>query len=233
MAPDSSNGALPNQGNQVAVTSFIDSDDEECLARDQINILHWIENSERHKKALQFWETQDALCTRRVDSKRKQSAAAKNEVYQLIGFYSVFQGVLLTAVAQSNMLHCNHWYFPFILSALASISALVGICLKFRTVRKLEKTIDSEKQSRQIFVNRIQKLRWLGQDFKFSRDAQDGGKVNSRRNTILNISIVAVMLLMVGFSGTFLGAIHRILCNPGYSLLPTQDVSPVAKGGSV
>lgn len=143
-------GVVAGSGDGSGAVADSDTDKEDITARNQIKILRWIESSTRHKKALEFWEAQDNLCTRRVDNKRKQSLALKNEVYQLIGFYSVFQGVLLTAVSQSNLLHCNNWGFPFSLSLLASCSAIVGVYLKFAAVWELEKTIESEKMSRQV-----------------------------------------------------------------------------------
>lgn len=150
-----------------------DSGNEEVFARTQIKNLLWIKTSERHQKALNFWSAQDALCTRRVDSKRKQGLAVQNEVYQLIGFYSVFQGLLLTAVSQSNFLHCNNWWSAFSLSGFASIIALIGICQKCRAVWELERTIESEKESRQLFVLRGQKLLSEGPNFKFHLHAKD------------------------------------------------------------
>ena len=49
--------------------------------------------------ALEEWEKKDELFAQRVDRNRKQSLSVKNEIYQLIGFYSVLKGVLLTAVS--------------------------------------------------------------------------------------------------------------------------------------
>jgi hypothetical protein len=34
---------------------------------------------------------------------------AKNELYQLINFYIVFQGIVFTIVAQGNTLNCNNF----------------------------------------------------------------------------------------------------------------------------
>jgi uncharacterized membrane protein len=90
------------------------------------------------------------LFASRVDKKRKQSSSLRNEIYQLIGFYLVFQGVLMTAVAQSNYLTCHNWWTAFCLSLLASVVTVGGVIQKFRSVISLEKTIASEGYSRMV-----------------------------------------------------------------------------------
>jgi len=199
-----------------AVVIDVDSDsgDEEIFSRKQVKNLIWIDKSKRHKKALEFWTRQDNLCTRRVDSKRTQSLAVKNEVYQLIGFYSVFQGVLLTAVSQSNLLHCNNQWSAHSLSGLASVVVFVGICQKFWTVWELERTIESEKASRQVYVTRGERLLAKGEKFRFHKDARDGHVNPNIKQWKLFASIFGVIVGLCLFSGTFLASINRILCHP-------------------
>jgi hypothetical protein len=131
-----------------------DSDPEavqrENLAKLEIDNVIWIKKSRRHRVALEEWEKKDELFAQRVDRKRKQSLSVKNEIYQLIGFYSVFQGVLLTAVSQSNLLHCNNWWTAFFLSAFASIVCIAGVIQKFHTILGWEKTIRSEDNARKV-----------------------------------------------------------------------------------
>ena len=106
-----------------------------------------------YKLALEQWEAKDKLFTTRVDRKTKQSLSVRNEIYQLVGFYSVFQGVLLTAVAQSNLLHCNNWWSAFTLSALASLVTVIGVNQKFDTILDLERTIGTETLARKVLYH--------------------------------------------------------------------------------
>ena len=106
-----------------------------------------------YKVALEHWEAKDRLFTTRVEKKTKQSLSVRNEIYQLVGFYSVVQGVLLTAVAQSNLLHCNNWWSVFTLSALASFVTVFGVKQKFDTILALEKTIETEAISRKVLYH--------------------------------------------------------------------------------
>ena len=65
----------------------------------EVKNLLWIEKNEVHKKALEDWERKGQLLTAKVERKKKRSSNLKNEVYQVIGFFSVFQEVVLTAVS--------------------------------------------------------------------------------------------------------------------------------------
>lgn len=128
---------------------------EENEALEEIDNVLWIKNlpitkKNRCKEALESWEKKDKLFTSRIDRKRKQSSDFQNEVYQQIGFYSVFQGVLLTAVAQSSLLHCNNTWTAALLSSLASFVTIIGVILKLRSIKELENTIASEESTRRV-----------------------------------------------------------------------------------
>lgn len=103
-----------------------------------------------YKKALAEWEREVALFESRVERKTKQSEGLKEEIYSVIGFYSVFQGVLLTATSQSNYLHCLNVGIPIALSAFASVGTLVHIGQKFQVIRGLQKNIDLEEISLKV-----------------------------------------------------------------------------------
>ena len=126
------------------------------LLESELRNIMWMRGWDPNNKpllynvALEVWTAKDKLFASRVEKKTKQSLSVRNEIYQLIGFYSVFQGVLLTAVAQSNLLHCNNWWSAFTLSALASLVTVGGVIQKFYTVWSLEKTIGTEDIARKV-----------------------------------------------------------------------------------
>jgi hypothetical protein len=63
--------------------------------------------------------------------------SVKNEIYQVVGFFSAFQGLLITAAAQSNLLRCNNVGFVLALSAYATAVAVFGIWQKITAVEEL------------------------------------------------------------------------------------------------
>lgn len=117
---------------------------------EEIKNLLWIENHPVHKRALEEWERKLNLFTARVERKKKQSGDLRNEIYNLVGFFSVFQGVLLTAVSQSNLLHCNNAWSPISLSTLASVVTIAGVWQKFRVMEDLENNIYKEGRALQV-----------------------------------------------------------------------------------
>lgn len=195
---------------------------EENLAESEIYSLLWLEDPENEPenkvlaRALKAWEKKDELFARRIDRKRKQSNSITNEIYQLVGFYSVFQGVLLTAVAQSNLLQFNNWWTAFFLSLLASLVTIGGVVQKFLAVLALELTIKNEESTRKECVTRVQKLKFKRQEFNFKVDAKDA-KNQKFDLTKLWLSAVAILIILVFFSGLFLASIYEILCHPDSS----------------
>lgn len=85
----------------------------------QIKNLLWINSQPIYRTALADWKCKVSCFEARVERKTKLCADLSNEVYNLIGFYSFFQGMLLTSTIQSNYLHCQNFWFVFFLSALA------------------------------------------------------------------------------------------------------------------
>lgn len=195
----------------------------ENLAEIQIQGLMWLEEpgNEIYAKAHKTWEAQDALFAKRIDKKKEQSNSLRNEIYQLFGFYSVFQGVLLTAVAQSNFLYCHNWWSAFFLSLFASLVSIGGIIEKFLAVVALEKTIKNEADTRQECIHRVGRLLRKRGDFHFHVDAQDG-KPRAFDLHRLRLSVLIVFMCLVAFSALFLASIYRILCHPGPPPAPSS-----------
>jgi len=115
--------------------------------------LKGVDGDKKHvlyRVALEHWEEKEKLLSTKLEKNTNLIMSVRNEIYQLIGFYSVFQGVLLTAVAQSNLLHCNNWWSVFTLSALASFVTVYGVLQKFDTLLRLEDVIGAERISLKV-----------------------------------------------------------------------------------
>jgi len=91
---------------------------------------------------LEEWEKQFKASR---DSRLKQESEvndAKNELYQWIGFYSVFQGVVFTGVALSNNLGCRQSWGPTSLSLIASIVTIVNVHFKLLNYEKVKRDLE-------------------------------------------------------------------------------------------
>jgi hypothetical protein len=89
--------------------------------------------------ALAFKDASEAATRyENVFYKRKEEMrSVKNEIYQVVGFFSAFQGLLITAAAQSNLLRCNNVGFILALSALATAIAVFGMFQKITAMEDL------------------------------------------------------------------------------------------------
>jgi hypothetical protein len=63
--------------------------------------------------------------------------------------------LLLTAVAQSSLLHKNNHAFPLALSAFATVLTVLGVCQKNMQIRELRKTIKDEDPTRKVHTHYI------------------------------------------------------------------------------
>ncbi len=76
--------------------------------------------------------------------------SVKNEIYQVVGFFSAFQGLLITAAAQSNLLHCNNVGFVLALSAYATAVAVFGIWQKITVMEVLRLANNRNKHHMEV-----------------------------------------------------------------------------------
>ncbi|KAG0585783.1 hypothetical protein KC19_2G038700 [Ceratodon purpureus] len=117
---------------------------------------------------LQDWDDEKKQMLLSVESYRGRCNAAKAELYQLMGFYSVFQGVVFTAVSTASKLTCETSFFPAVLSGLASIATIVSVHYKldYYTIEKV-KFLKAQHQSGNI-IKKVRKLRGNGASFNFA-----------------------------------------------------------------
>jgi hypothetical protein len=142
-----------------ANNSIVQVDKVNDVDREIRNLLGFRDVVVNHKTlckvALEEWQNNAVLFGNRVDKRKKESRNIRNEVYQVVGFFSAFQGLLLTAVAQSNLLHKNNRAFPLALSAFATVLTVLGVGQKNRQIKELGKTIKDEDPTRKVHTHYI------------------------------------------------------------------------------
>lgn len=113
----------------------------------------WAKNDPVFSVALEEWDRKERLLSGRVERREKRSADLINQIFNLVGFYSVFQGVVLTAVSQlksDTKSQCGKVWFPIVLSVVAAVVTFIGVWLKFRNLKELEDSINTEKRAQAV-----------------------------------------------------------------------------------
>ncbi|KAH8951036.1 hypothetical protein BDL97_09G005000 [Sphagnum fallax] len=108
--------------------------------------------------ALEDWESSSEQFKKRLDTYKKDQNVLRNEIYQGVGFFSAFQGLLLTAVAQSTKLSCKNLIFPFLLSAIATVTTVALVLQKNSLINNWESRISEEEPARKVRRHRIRCL---------------------------------------------------------------------------
>jgi hypothetical protein len=144
----------------------------------------------------------------RVEKITARANGFKNELYQLIGFYSVFQGVILTSVAQTNLIKCNQSWGPATLSALASIATLAGVWNKFYSYNKEKRSLKKATNDFKALQTRILSLKKSGKAFKFPQPTEIRRKSQGFELSYL-WTVVSTLLI---FSVITLASCFVVLC---------------------
>jgi hypothetical protein len=104
-----------------------------------------IDKDPKLRLLLRDWEKSYKVARERIEKKETRTINAKAELYQMLGFYSVFQGVVLTAVAQSNTLYCLSSWAPASLSLLVSAVTVVSVHYKLTNYSRLKVALKGER----------------------------------------------------------------------------------------
>jgi hypothetical protein len=90
--------------------------------------------------AFYIWKTDSKDTDSQIDGFKSDIKDGWTDVYQLIGFFSVFQGVLFQGLTQlTSQLSCEFYKIPFTLSVLASVATVTGAHVKLSKVRGYRK----------------------------------------------------------------------------------------------
>jgi hypothetical protein len=114
--------------------------------------LRIIDEDPEKKLFLQNMETERSDFNKKINSKSTDVITVKADLYQFIGIYSVFQAVILTAVAQSSALGCNISWAPGLLSFFASVVTLASVYSKLHYYHDQRNIVDDWKNGEAVSV---------------------------------------------------------------------------------
>ncbi|CAM6057319.1 unnamed protein product [Sphagnum tenellum] len=203
------------------VTVVLDIINEKAVNADEVKARHLfdIRADKNLNWLLDDWQTQFKVARDRIETKSTRTNNAKNDLYQWIGFFSVFQGVVLTAVAQSSTLGCQQSWAPAALSLIASLVTVVSVHFKLVNYRGLNASLLKEIHQSQILHDQIAALRAQGKDFNFGWFIERTQEISKRKDEkkpqgLQDKYYWAVILALVTFSTIILLCCIIVLCGP-------------------
>jgi hypothetical protein len=102
------------------------------------------------KVAFENYSESHTILQNLIYKREEEMRSVKNEIYQVVGFFSAFQGLLITVAAQSNLLRCNNAGFVLALSAFATAVAVFGIVQKNTVITDLRRGTSSDKRGMEV-----------------------------------------------------------------------------------
>ena len=135
--------------------TVVDEDKRVSAYRELVNLHNIDAHNPVLKVALREWEKKAKDLNKKVTRREARSADLTNQIFNIIGFFAVFQGVVLTAVTQLTQTAkgplCGKIWFPIVLTGVGAVITIGGILYKFQGLRSFELTINTEKQAQQVF----------------------------------------------------------------------------------
>jgi hypothetical protein len=194
------NGVVPGSGH-IDIFNADEFNEEETRAQ----LLFDRKNDPMWSCALEEWEkTRDRI---------ERKISARNDLYQWIWFFIVFQGVVLTAVAQSTTLGCQQSWAPAVLSLIASLVTVVIVHNKLVTYKVFNASLLKETHQSQVLHDQLAELRATGKKFNFSWFDQRS-EVRFQFKGLNDFFHWAVISALVVSSAIVLLCCILILCGP-------------------
>jgi len=133
--------------------------------------------------ALKTWRAQYKELKSQQNDKNGDIKDMKSDMYQLVGFFSVFQGVLFQGVTQLSTNACEFRYIPIALSVAATLGTIFGVSLKFSELLDIQERSNGYAISIKVLLYYINEILRQGKDFSFlpvaDTSANDSALVNS------------------------------------------------------
>lgn len=171
-------------------------------------------------EALKEWKEAQSGLEGKVERRTKQTDKLIFEIYQLVGLYSVFVGVVFTAALQSQSIKCQHIWSPVLLCVVAWLIIILVTRKRLKRYKALRVTIKSEDKARAAVYGQISKLKsfgYQGFDFREDVDERRSARVGTKLEStyICGVRVTAsrvIPFVLTALTLILVGSFIHILC---------------------
>lgn len=186
--------------------------------RTKAQILESLPNSIAHRVRLgMLYGDEDALnCV--ANSLEKSVRRLCKELYQIIGFYALFQGVIFTAVAQSNLLTCADSWAPAVASVAVSVGTICGVVAKLCRIGLEGESLKQNSARASAVFDKIYEIRSRGQGVDLEAEVWEVGhgrlpEPRAGCGQVLSIYGFAVLAFLLFLSTMMVVSCRDLLCH--------------------
>ncbi|KAG0554222.1 hypothetical protein KC19_12G074100 [Ceratodon purpureus] len=151
-----------------------------------------------YKKALEYTTNEATVRARRVEELESRSDKLKTVIFQVVGFYLVFQGVMITVVAQSTLLQKGTVWSPMTLSGAAAACCIIPVWQKGWAIAHIKGDMHDEREGLQVASKARKELERLGAKYTFPPSRQQPKKPNIKCYFIPYLLIIVFIFVFTG-----------------------------------
>ena len=100
------------------------------LTRSAEEVIMSIEKSPAHKELRNIWSVDRKAFEAQKWDQEEEARQLRAEVYHVTSMALIFQGVIFTAISQTNLLSCSLVWSPICLSAIVGLVSMIAVADK-------------------------------------------------------------------------------------------------------
>ena len=142
--------------------------------------------SKCHRSWLERYRKEEQKLWCRRHRKLQDLSSTQQQIYQFLSLFSVFQGIVLTALVQSNTdLGCQRWWVPFTISLTTTMVTLVSLVPKLRRLHYRHWELDQINGEVDAILTAIDKIMTHGALLDISNPSNEPLDILSSSNVVL------------------------------------------------
>jgi len=157
-----------------------------------VDCLILIDQSSIHQRALMEAANDATISAARIEELLSRSEDMKKNIFQVVGFFLVFQSVLITVVGQFSILRKDNSWIPLALSTAVGVGCFIAVCQCGMRIGHLRGNMYDEEGILKVAEKASSKLRRLGSDYSFPAPTEPKSK---KRSTCVYFIPYALILI--------------------------------------
>ena len=128
------------------------------LTRSAEEVIMSIEKSPAHKELRNIWSVDRKAFEAQKWDQEEEARQLRAEVYHVTSMALIFQGVIFTAISQTNLLSCSLVWSPICLSAIVGLVSMIAVADKIYELGIVKNEINRTDANINALVSMLDRL---------------------------------------------------------------------------